>query len=339
MKKTFTFTAKKADQAIANGLKELGKEMHEVEINIISNGGFLKKAEVEIIIDMPEEQKAAPAPAPKVETAAPVGAALSRPLSAKEKPAKKEKEKSKEKPAVATKSEEKPTKKLFEKFAEPASSAATPAFATKYADKSGESSADNKKKKDNKKPSSSSAKATASPKKAEPKAANATDSEETPKPKKRAETAPSTAEHAAKATEFLQGLLKLTEFTPELECETGDNLKVTLKAESAILIGKHGDMLDALQYLTSQVVNKDEEKYIPVVVDVLGYRAKRATTLQNIAQKMADKCINLNRRIALEPMTSSDRRIVHTYLDSLGGIVTRSQGFEPNRRIVIYPEK
>lgn len=329
MKKTFKFTAKKADQAIAAGLKELGKEMHEVEINIISNGGLFKKAEVEITIDMPEEKTSAPVSAPVAKSEKPASA------EKKEEPKKAEKPSKKEKPAKAieaTKSEEKP-KKLFEKFAEPSSAAATtPAFATKYADKSGDSLENNKNKDSNK----------ASNKKAEPKQTKveATSHEqEPPKPRKRAETAPATEAHAAKASEFLSGLLKLTEFSPELECETGGDLKVTLKAESAILIGKHGDMLDALQYLTSQVINKDEEKYVPVVVDTLGYRAKRTTTLQNIAQKMADKCINLNRRIALEPMSSSDRRIVHTYLDSLGGIVTRSQGFEPNRRIVIYPEK
>ena len=341
MKKSFKFTAKKVDQAISEGLLQLGVEQHEVEINIISSGGLFKKAEVEIIMEVPDEVvpvKIEPVPMP---TATPIAAAP--PV---EKPVKKEQQPKKEQPKKEKQAQqqqpqaEKP-KKLFEKFADD-SVAVAPAFATKYANNSGDSGNGNGAKGHknggaSKKNQSSNQ--SQEPKTAKPKAVENGENGEIPAPRKRAEVAPATEEHAKRAADFLTGLLALTEFSNEVETSVENGLEVNMKAESAILIGKHGDMLEALQYVTSQVVNKGEEKYIPVGLDVLGYRAKRITTLQNIAQKMADKCVNLNRRIALEPMSSSDRRVVHTYLDTLEGITTRSQGFDPNRRIVIYPAK
>jgi len=334
MKKTFRFTAKKVDQAISEGLKTLGVEQHEVDINIISSGGFLKKAEVELILEVPDEV----IPEPVKVVSEPAIKAEEKPAIT-EKPFKEQKAKQPLQKVIPVKKEES-SKKLFEKFAD--EPIATPAFATKYADNSGETASEkknHKSKKPNKNGNNGNGKKSSSTKDRLFAMGIAEEGEIPKAPKKRAEIGEVTEMHTERALQFLKGLLSLTEFSSDLSCSAEGGLHVNLAAESAILIGKHGDMLEAIQYLTSQIVNKDEEKYIPVVVDVLGYRAKRTVTLQNLAQKMADRCLALNRRIGLEPMSSSDRRIVHTYLDKLGGIVTRSQGFEPNRRIVIYPSR
>jgi len=105
----------------------------------------------------------------------------------------------------------------------------------------------------------------------------------------------------------------------------------------ALLIGKRGQTLNALQYLVHLALNKDSEEYYSVTLDAEGYRGRRRETLESLAGKMADKAIRLNKRVALEPMAAFERKIIHSVLQDHGDISTYSEGAEPHRHIVIKP--
>jgi spoIIIJ-associated protein len=105
----------------------------------------------------------------------------------------------------------------------------------------------------------------------------------------------------------------------------------------ALLIGKRGQTLNALQYLVHLALNKDSEEYYSVTLDAEGYRGRRRETLESLAGKMADKAIRLNKRVALEPMPAFERKIIHSVLQDHGDISTYSDGAEPHRHIVIKP--
>ncbi len=106
-----------------------------------------------------------------------------------------------------------------------------------------------------------------------------------------------------------------------------------------LLIGKRGQTINALQYLTHLVVNKDREEYLTVVVDAENYRARRRETLEQLANRLANKAIKLNKEVRLEPMPSFERKIIHTILHDHSEVSTYSDGKDPNRYIVIKPEK
>ena len=110
-------------------------------------------------------------------------------------------------------------------------------------------------------------------------------------------------------------------------------------ADTGTIIGKRGQTLDSIQYLTSLVVNKGEDEYIRVVVDAEGYRAKREATLEKLAYKLAEKSVRTGRSVKLEPMNPYERKVIHTTLQTVPAVVTRSEGSEPHRRVVIEPAK
>ena len=101
------------------------------------------------------------------------------------------------------------------------------------------------------------------------------------------------------------------------------------------VIGKRGETLDALQYLTSLVVNKDKEEYIRINLDSENYRAKRTVALEKLADKVADKVIRNKRNLTLEPMNAFERRVIHSRLQGNEKLTTYSIGEEPSRRIVV----
>lgn len=105
----------------------------------------------------------------------------------------------------------------------------------------------------------------------------------------------------------------------------------------AILIGKRGQTLNALQYLAHLAINKQKDKYYTVTLDAEGYRERRKETLEALAQKMADKAKHLNKKVALEPMPAYERKIIHSALQDIKDISTYSHGQEPHRHIVIKP--
>ena len=103
--------------------------------------------------------------------------------------------------------------------------------------------------------------------------------------------------------------------------------------EMGILIGKRGQTLDSLQYLTSLVVNKDVDNYIRVKVDTENYRKRRKDTLENLAKNIAFKVKRTKRPVSLEPMNPYERRIIHSALQNDKYVVTHSEGDEPFRRV------
>jgi spoIIIJ-associated protein len=105
--------------------------------------------------------------------------------------------------------------------------------------------------------------------------------------------------------------------------------------DSGTIIGKRGQTLDAIQYLTSLVVNKDKDKYLRVVVDAENYREKRERTLEQLAYRLADKVVKSRKSVRLEPMNPYERKVIHATLQSNPKVTTRSEGEEPYRRVII----
>ena len=105
------------------------------------------------------------------------------------------------------------------------------------------------------------------------------------------------------------------------------------------LIGKHGQTLDSLQYLTNLVANKNTENRVHIVIDVENYRDRRAETLTRLARRLADKVKKSGERIVLEPMNPHERKIIHTALQNDNKITTLSEGSEPFRKVVIELKK
>ncbi len=121
--------------------------------------------------------------------------------------------------------------------------------------------------------------------------------------------------------------------------ETDETVTATIVGrELGLAIGKHGQTIDAIQYLANAVVWRgrgDERK--AVVVDAAGYRARREATLDALAKRSAERAISSGRSVELDPMTAVERKVVHLALKETDGVVTRSEGTEPNRFVVIDP--
>ena len=105
----------------------------------------------------------------------------------------------------------------------------------------------------------------------------------------------------------------------------------------ALLIGKRGQTLNALQYLVQLVLNKDGKQFYRVTLDAEGYRGRRKQTLEALALKMADKAKRINKKVALEPMPPYERKIIHSMLQDRTDVSTYSDGIEPHRYIVVKP--
>ena len=102
-----------------------------------------------------------------------------------------------------------------------------------------------------------------------------------------------------------------------------------------ILIGKRGQTLDSLQYLTNRVANKMQDGYVRVKLDTEDYRRRRKQTLENLAKNIASKVKRTRRSVSLEPMNPYERRIIHSALQSDSSVSTHSEGQEPYRRVVV----
>ena len=105
--------------------------------------------------------------------------------------------------------------------------------------------------------------------------------------------------------------------------------------DSRVVIGKRGQTLDALQYLTNLVSNKGTEEYRRVIIDVEGYRSRREKTLEQLAVKLAKKVLSTGRSARLEPMNPYERKVIHSTLQNVEGVTTKSEGEEPYRRVII----
>ncbi len=144
-------------------------------------------------------------------------------------------------------------------------------------------------------------------------------------------------EDAKKAREFLSGLTDRMGVPVAIELmDTPEQLRMKMSGENmSLLIGRRGETLDALQYLTSLTINRDREDYLRVSIDTENYRAKREEALRKLAVRMAGRAKKSGRRVALEPMNPYERRILHSALQNDPDVTTHSEGEEPYRRVII----
>lgn len=141
------------------------------------------------------------------------------------------------------------------------------------------------------------------------------------------------------AREFLDGVFRAMELPVNIEITyntENDNLDIDFSGEDmGILIGKRGQTLDSLQYLTSLVVNKEQGDYIRVKLDTENYRKRRKETLENLARNIAFKVRKTRKPVSLEPMNPYERRIIHSALQGNRYVETYSEGNEPYRHVVV----
>lgn len=139
------------------------------------------------------------------------------------------------------------------------------------------------------------------------------------------------------ALDFLKEVTEQMGLEIEISARANDeNVFVNIQGkDSGTIIGKRGQTLDAIQYLTSLVVNKEQSNYIRVVVDAENYRAKREKTLEKLAMRLADKVIKTKRSVRLEPMNPYERKVIHATLQHNARVTTRSEGQDPYRRVII----
>ena len=147
-------------------------------------------------------------------------------------------------------------------------------------------------------------------------------------------------DQAAEVRDVLEHILDAIGVRAEIEIgEDEERMTATLVGrELGLVIGKHGQTIDAIQYLANAVVWRgrgDERK--AVVVDAAGYRARREEALASIADRSAERAVSTARSVELDPMTAVERKVVHVHLKDYAGVVTRSEGTEPNRFVVIDP--
>lgn len=309
MMKSLEKSARTVDEALRAALAELGLDVDDIsytyEIVTRPKSGFLGigavPAVVRVSYEAPDEPKAKverkPEPKPAVEK------------KPEPKPEKKPEPKVEKKPEP--KPEKKPEAPKPEKKAEP------------KAEKKAEAL------KPEKKPEPKAEK------KPEPRAPK---KERKPEPKAPAEITPASPEDEEAVRAFLSGLLERMGVTAEIELAPRANggLSVNLAGSGlGAIIGRRGETLDAIQHLTNYVVNHGSEKHLHISVDAENYRSKREESLVHLAEKMAEKAIKYKRSMALEPMNSYERHVIHTALQNYEGVTTSSTGVEPNRRVVV----
>lgn len=154
-------------------------------------------------------------------------------------------------------------------------------------------------------------------------------------------TAEEQEEAKAKAEKFLKDVFASIEMEVDIKADyTDEVLNVELSGDDmGILIGKRGQTLDSLQYLTSLVVNKEKSGYIRVKVDTENYRSRRKETLEKLAKNIAFKVKRTRRPVFLEPMNPYERRIIHSALQNDPYVTTHSEGEEPYRKVVVTLKK
>ncbi|MDQ0339280.1 spoIIIJ-associated protein [Caldalkalibacillus uzonensis] len=144
-----------------------------------------------------------------------------------------------------------------------------------------------------------------------------------------------------KAVQFLKEVLpQMGVAQVEIEAELREG-QVWLKISGerlGIVIGRRGQTLDALQYLTNVVANRRREQYVRFVLDAENYRERRKQALEQLADRLAKKVIRTREKIVLEPMSAAERKIIHTKLQNYAGVMTKSEGEEPSRRVVLLPK-
>lgn len=140
---------------------------------------------------------------------------------------------------------------------------------------------------------------------------------------------------------FLEDILSQMNLAPDVFVSEEEGFyKAEISCnDSGLIIGRKGEVLQALQFITSQVVSRAYDTYIRVIIDTENYRERHRTYLEELAKRTADKVVKTKRDFMLDPMSSYDRRIIHTCLQNRENISTYSIGDEPYRKIVISFER
>lgn len=297
---TIEVTSKKVDVAIREGLAKLNAKLDDVNVEILSQGGLFKKAKVRITLTTDAPEEPAKADKPRAGRPAPAAAA----------------------------------------------GKASPE--TDAADKRADGNRPDKDKRQKPAPAKKPAPAAEKPVKAAEKPVKAADKPvkaapaDKPRPEKRKEDAAAeiTPDIVAAAETFLKETMRLMGVEAGVRSEVeGKKLKVELLTDDTAVIGYRGEALDALEYLASLVAGRGEERYVRLRLDCNNYRAKREESLVALAKRMADKCARTGKKVSLEPMSSAHRRVIHAALTADDRVVTKSEGKEPSRRVVILPKK
>lgn len=142
--------------------------------------------------------------------------------------------------------------------------------------------------------------------------------------------------------DFLKGVFETMNLEVEIVTEIDEEGALAIELQGkhmGILIGKRGQTLDALQYLTNRVANKNQEGFVRVKLDTENYRKRRKETLENLAKNIASKVKRTRKPVSLEPMNPYERRIIHSALQADRYVSTHSEGEEPYRRVVVTPNR
>lgn len=147
---------------------------------------------------------------------------------------------------------------------------------------------------------------------------------------------------AERATDFLQGVLERMGIAADIDVNESED-KIVLEIQTSDpeqVIGRKGQVVDALQHLVSKVVYRERagEKGKPIIVDAGGYRAKHIERLQQLAARMGEKATSTQRIVELAPMSAHDRRIVHMAIAEMAGLSSRSEGEGDDRHILVVPD-
>lgn len=145
----------------------------------------------------------------------------------------------------------------------------------------------------------------------------------------------------SRARAFLDDIFLCMGMRVDIQIEHQEKImKITLSGDNmGIIIGKHGDTLNALEHLVSLAVNRGDGDYVKVILDTENYREKRRVTLERLAENLAASAVKNNKKITLEPMNANERRIIHSTLQSNEAVDTFSIGEEPFRKVVISLKK
>ena len=307
MEKFIVTTGKTIDLAVTAALQQLGMDRDSVSVEVLENAksGFLgigaSPAKVKVTYEVPDEPKKPEAPMSVLSSAS--------------------RSKPKERPEITSSIISRPGKKIEPE--EQQQNAETPKQQEKPAEKP------------------------ARPEKQERPQAPKQEKPRAPRPEKPQQPAPAAPKEYAPAPEgsmeekiekFLTGLLthmNSTAVPHAYRTEEGSYRAELVGGDVGMLIGRRGETLDAIQYLTSYAINRDNETRVRVSVDAGDYRLKREEALQHLAAKMAGKAVKYHRNFTLEPMNAYERHVIHAALQDYPEVTTFSTGSEPHRRIVV----
>lgn len=137
----------------------------------------------------------------------------------------------------------------------------------------------------------------------------------------------------------LKARLRATMLPPQDDNDQPTVMVEVQGEDLSILIGRRSETLNALQYITSLILSKEVGKWVPLIIDVQGYRARRERQLKVLARRTAEQVVHTGRKITLEPMPANERRVIHLELRDHPDVTTESIGEEPNRKVTIFLKK